>query len=434
MNEFLGREGIPSRVAFGAILIKETLGTTDRELVEMLQENVYLQSFLGLKVFQATPLFHPSMMVYFRNRFTPEFIQQVNEYICTGKWPEDKSSDAPPPPPENPKEENKGSLILDATAAPSDIRYPNDVSLLNDCRRIIEVFIELIWALVSRDGHKTPYNRKKAQQKFNNFIKRKRKSHRIIRAALNDQLEYLALAIERLKDLRAEVGFNPFDGIDWELFELICHIYAQQKEMYDNKTNSCEGKVLSLRQPHVRAILRNKAGAKFEYGQKLALSLVGGFVFIERQEWEPFNEGLTLKQAVYNYYNRFGCYPEAIMADKIYRNRANIEFCKKHGIRLSGPKLGRKTEGQVEEETIQAYVDSCTRNAVEGATGVLKRRFGLDLIMCYTAHNAFVEAQLNVLAMNLQRRLRILLSIFTNPAIFTRIRAVLGSLRVDIAA
>jgi len=37
--------------------------------------------------------------------------------------------------------ENKGKLILDATCAPADIRYPTDLSLLNEAREKLEAII-----------------------------------------------------------------------------------------------------------------------------------------------------------------------------------------------------------------------------------------------------------------------------------------------------
>ncbi len=49
-----------------------------------------MQYFLGLQSFQAAPLFDASMMVHFRKRFPVEAIAQINEYICTGKWPEEQ--------------------------------------------------------------------------------------------------------------------------------------------------------------------------------------------------------------------------------------------------------------------------------------------------------------------------------------------------------
>ena len=44
-----GNVAKPARVAFGALIIKETLGLTDEETVEQIRENPYLQYFLGFK-------------------------------------------------------------------------------------------------------------------------------------------------------------------------------------------------------------------------------------------------------------------------------------------------------------------------------------------------------------------------------------------------
>jgi hypothetical protein len=412
-----GRNAVLSRVAYGAIYAKEMLGLTDEGLVEQIAENVYLQYFLGRQEYQSKPMFDSSMMVHFRRRFTPKFVSAVSDYICLGKWPEERDPNEPPPPPD-PMIEKKGTLQLDATVGESDVRYPNDVMLLDECRENLEAFIDGIWEGSDRQGHKTPYSRKKAHKKIINYIKKKRKSQSLIKAALNDQIQYVGLAIRQLVSLILSIGLDCLTERQWDRFDLICRVYLQQKEMYDNNTNRCEGKILNLRQPHVRAILRGKARSKYEYGQKLALSLVDGYAFVEKQSWDNFNEGITLQESVFRYYHRFGYFPEAILADQIYRTRDNVAFCKSYGIRLTGPKLGRKAAGQEEQEKKLAYQDSCKRNAIEGANGVLKRRYGLDLIMCILPHNAEVEAQLQILAMNLQRKLRLLLSFFSKRVVF----------------
>ena len=48
-----------------------------------------MQYFLGLHEFTQEPLFDASMMVHFRKRFPVEDVARINEYVCTGKWPED---------------------------------------------------------------------------------------------------------------------------------------------------------------------------------------------------------------------------------------------------------------------------------------------------------------------------------------------------------
>jgi transposase, IS5 family len=71
----------PARVAFGALIIKETLGLTDEETVEQIRENPYLQYFLGFKKYTNKKPFDPSLMVRFRQRFSLEQTAAINETI-----------------------------------------------------------------------------------------------------------------------------------------------------------------------------------------------------------------------------------------------------------------------------------------------------------------------------------------------------------------
>ena len=77
---------------------------------------------------------------------------------------------------------------------------------------------------------------------------------------------------------------------------------------------------------------------------------------------------------------REGYYPSRILADKIYRNRENLRFCKEHGIRLSGPALGRPKKDEVRNKT-QDFLDECDRVEVERRFSLAKRKCGLGLIV-----------------------------------------------------
>ena len=177
--------------------------------------------------------------------------------------------------------------------------------------------------------------------------------------------------------------------------------------MHDTGTRSCPDRIVSLRQPHIRCVVRGKAGRPYEFGQKLHLSVVNGFTFIEDQSYDNYNEGVRLQASAERYKERFGHYPEAILADTIYRNRENRAFCKERGIRLSGPKLGRPRKDGTDESDSQVYKDSCDRNMVEGRNGIGKRRYGLDLIMAYLAETGKTEAAFIILAMNVAHLLRL---------------------------
>jgi IS5 family transposase len=99
-----------------------------------------------------------------------------------------------------------------------------------------------------------------------------------------------------------------------------------------------------------------------------------------------------------------------ICADQIYRTRANRAFCQSHGIRLSGPRLGRpKSDSElVAEEKKQFLDDQHQRNAVEGTIGQGKRRFGLGLIREKLAVTQGSAIALAVLVLNLKKLLELL--------------------------
>lgn len=136
-----GNVAKPLRLALGACIIQAEYGYSDEETVLQIQENPYLQFFCGFPGYRDERPFDPSLMVYFRKRLTPEILGEINELIvkrakASEKNDNDHSDDGPSGPKEekNKAEEssdNEGTLIVDATCAPANIRYPQDASLLN---------------------------------------------------------------------------------------------------------------------------------------------------------------------------------------------------------------------------------------------------------------------------------------------------------------
>ena len=166
-----------------------------------------------------------------------------------------------------------------------------------------------------------------------------------------------------------------------------------------------------MSQPHVRPIKRGKAGSETEFGDKISVSLVEGFSFLDRLSWDAYNESVDLIEQIDNYRKRFGHYPESVHADKICRTRGNLKYCKKHGIRLSVPPLGRlpaQSEKQYEVR-IQTRQDRLDRIAIEGKFGQGKRRLSLARIMCKLARTSETAIKVAFLVMNLEKWLKSLL-------------------------
>ena len=406
-----GRPPITSRMAFGALYIKENENFPQERTMQHISENVYMQYFLGLTEFTAEPLFDSSMLSRMAARFSKGDMDRINEELYRRTHPpKDEPPGSTPPPgggePPVGGGGNKGKLILDATAAPADIRYPTDLSLLNECREGTEKIIDNIWDKTDRKGHKTAYNRKKARKGYLKIAKQRKPRRKQLKQAVREQLECVEKNVDALEGILATIGLEDFGLQRWARLLVIGEIARQQRFHYDNPSEPVPNRIVSVRQPHVRPIVRGKAGSEVEFGQKMSLSIVDGFTFIEEQGWNNFSEGVTLIASVEKYRKRHGVYPEAVLADKTYRNRENLDYCKKHGIRLSGPRLGRPKKSEVDADRNQAYVDSCERNMVEGRIGIGKQRYGLDLITARLTITGELEAAMNVLCMNVAHVLR----------------------------
>ncbi len=80
-NTKMGAPAKPLRMALGSLIIKEKLQIADREVVEQIRENPYLQYFIGLEGYIDEAPFDSSMMVHFRKRLDGELIQKTNEIL-----------------------------------------------------------------------------------------------------------------------------------------------------------------------------------------------------------------------------------------------------------------------------------------------------------------------------------------------------------------
>ncbi len=414
---FCDDNGCPAksaRMALGALLIKERLDVSDRETVEQIKENPYLQYFLGMMEYQdATPFDH-SMMTHFRKRFDKDILSDINESIVQGAMEEtaegnnthDLDDDGNEPP------SNNGKLIADATCTPADIAYPTDLSLVNEAREKSEEMIDVMHEPFIGIRKKPRAYRQQARKAYLTVAKQKKPGAKKIRKAIGQQLRYLKRNLGHIDRMAEEGLLIHLSKRLYRLLLVIKELYRQQRWMYETRTHSIGDRLVSLYQPHVRPIVRGKAKSTVEFGAKVSISLVDGFSFVEKIGWDAYNESCDLIEQIKQYHQRFGCYPESVHVDQIYRTRENRKFCKKHGIRLSGPPLGRPTEDTAllkEQKKLQRQ-DELDRNAVEGKFGQGKRRFSLGRIMTKLAQTSEVSILISFIVMNLEKILTGILS------------------------
>lgn len=327
-----GNVAKPVRMALGALIIQTKFQYSDRELVEQITENPYLQYFIGLSGYQEEPPFDSSTLVLFRKRINAQMIAEANEYMLSSRNKKD-DDDNPKPPTGgmssgNATSDNEGTLILDASCEPVNIRYPQDISLLNEAREKLET---IIYRFHKAYGLALPRRyARRARKEYLAFAKSKKHTAKKIRKALRQQLSYVKRDIAYLEEFMSD-GYAP-EAREIPLLLTIFKLYEQQQYMYDNKVHSVENRIVSISQPWIRPVVRGKLNAPVEFGAKLDISIdTDGYARIEKTSFDAYNESGSLKKAAERYKERTGHYPERILAEQIYRTRENRSFCKEQG-------------------------------------------------------------------------------------------------------
>ena len=342
-----GHPAKPLRLALGACMIQAEYGYSDEEITLQIQENAYLQYFCGYETYDdGKPPFDSSSMVYFRKRLTPEILGDSNEMILSRKSTEQ---------------------LIDRLHTPGE--------------------------------NKPRTYRKRAYKDYLALVRCRKPAAKKIRKAIGKQLSYLRRNLESIEK-QLQQG-KSLTSAEQNRLIVIQKVYEQQKYMYDNRTHSVPDRIVSLSQPWVRPIVRGKAGKPVEFGAKLDISVVDGFTRLEYLSFDAYNEAGTLRQTIEKYRERTGHYPTRVLADKIYRNRDNLNFCKEHGIRLSGPALGRPKKELPDRK--QNYIDECERVEVERRFSLAKRKCNLGMVTAKLTDTAFHCIAMSVVVLNLRK-------------------------------
>ena len=411
-----GMPAKPLRMALGSLLIQKQYHYPDEELVEQIRENPYYQYFIGLPGYEDKIPFVPSLLVEFRKRLSEDVLNEINEMIIAfnAQQDDDDSNDGSGDAGQSDQQdsatdsENAGTLILDATCAPQNIKYPQDIELLNEAREKLE---DMICQVSDEYNFYRPrMYREKARKDYLALAKCRKRSAKKIRKAIRKQLQYICRDLGYITNL-LENNDLTLSCSDAQMLDTLQALYAQQQYMFANNTHSVENRIVSISQPYIRPIVRGKAKSPVEFGAKLDLSVdETGMCRIEKLSFDAYNESSVLKTAIENYRERMGHYPERVLVDQIYRNRENISYCSNLGIRLSGKKLGRpKKDADSKAEKKIAYQDNTDRIEVERKFSLAKRKFGLGLLLTKREDTTRASIVLSIIAMNIDRLAAMLL-------------------------
>ncbi|MBT3424523.1 MAG: IS5 family transposase [Bacteroidetes bacterium] len=449
MNADFGRPGISPRAVLGAMIIKHIEKLDDRGVIASIQENIYMQFFVGLPGFKNEPIFDPSLFVEIRKRIGADSFDALNvaliESISKDKdnkhlsrnKKQDKNRDMDntgagenidDPKPAIP---NKGKLQIDATVADQYITYPTDTGLLRQSTKQCEKLIDILYKLQGKKETKPRTYRRKLDKCFLVFSKKRKKTKNEIRKTNRIFLEALQRDIKHINRMLDSFDKFPLNKEGQKMLWVVSLLYEQQKQMYDNKTNSCDDRIVSIFQPHVRPIVRGKQKLKVEFGSKLGISLDNGLARIGTMSWDAYNESGDLEKQVEAYKELHGFYPELVQADKIYATNKNRKYLNGRGIRLTASPLGRrKTKNQESYYKKRKRKKEATeRNQIEGKFGQGKNGYELNRIRAklIDTSESWVSAIIFIMNLICIRDMRIIWSVF-----FSFIDLISGKLPVFI--
>ena len=288
-------------MVIGALIIKHKLTVSDRDIVDMISENMYMQYFCGLRSMQTKLLFDASLFVDIRKRMGAERFDQFNEIIIrrseslkpkrkriikrssaddhdkkgkpggqntasTGKEEFSSKKEIP----------NQGKLKLDASIADQYITLPNDLKLVKRAREETERLVDVLYKKRCFDK-KPPTYRRNARKEYLAVAMKRNKIKKELRVNIGKQLRYIKRNISTIDKMFAKVekegaGRFPFKHRDQKTYWVIQHVFNQQMYMYQNKVHKCNDRIVDIYQPHVRPMVRGKDRASVEFGAKINIS------------------------------------------------------------------------------------------------------------------------------------------------------------------
>lgn len=351
-------------------------------------------------------------MTHFRKRFPAESIEQINKIYLTNRSKSEDSFVESVNDSDNTDEANpthRGKLLVDATVTPADITFPTDIKLLNKGREKLEGIFDTLFKH-NTDGSTKPRTYPKVARKdFLTYQKKRSSGSKATCKAIRKQLNYINRDLGHIDMLLDKgISLSVLSKSEYRNLLVVREVYRQQQEMYDERKRRISHRILSISQPHVRAIKRGKAGSNWEFGAKVSIGLCDGATTIHKVSWENFNERKDLQPQLIDYFNTHGYWPESIHADKIYSTKANRDFCKEKEIRFTGEHLGRPFKDLLvrRSKEKQRIADARDRNAVEGKFGESKRKYGLNQIKAKLSETSETVIHLIFLIMNLEDELR----------------------------
>src|SRR5947209_5501905 len=342
-----GRPSTPVEVLLRMLIVKHLYQWSYQETEEQVDQNLILHWFCRL-YWASVP--DDTTLLRWANTLQPQTLHALNDRVVQLA--------------RQAKVTRGRKLRLDATCVQTEIHHPTDSGLLVDSVRVLSRIVKRAKGFVTgqvssfeqtcrsrlRSARKTAQTlhrqlRRKGEEKE---AEQKQLYQKLIETA--EQMVQQTTRVVKALSEQTESQAKRLLTQAQQVLPLVEQVIAQTRSrVLDGKKVASEKKVLSLFEPHTRAIPRHKGGALVEFGRHVILDEVDG--------------GIVTRYEILSYPNEHGQATEAVEHhQKVFEHPPNRAFRRSRGplARDGGHTHGRGS---------QAGGDPGRRLAFRGTTG-----------------------------------------------------------------
>jgi IS5 family transposase len=371
-----GRHSTPVEVILRLLLIKHLYHWSYEETTKRVADSLVLRWFCRV-YFQAVPT--KATLIRWTHTLRPETLHALNDRVVQlavqAKVTEGRK------------------LRLDATCVQTEIHHPTDSGLLVDSVRVLSRVAQRAKGFLKEQVSNVQHlcrsrlrTARRTAQTLHRGLRRKGEDKEAEQKKLYEKLvettEQMVRQVKKVVSVLGKEIQEPATRLVQQaeqMLPLVEQVIAQtRKRVLENKKVPSSEKVLSLFEPHTRAIPRHKGGALVEFGRLVTLDEVEGGLVTRYQILEHPEEHGQAIEAVAHHQRVFAQPPRLVTADRGVHSAQTEEKLTTAGVKLVAiPTVGKASEERRAWERTPTFRRGYRwRAGIEGRIASLRRDYG----------------------------------------------------------
>jgi IS5 family transposase len=372
-----GRHSTPVEVILRMLICKHLYQWSFQETEERVKDRLVLRWFCRV-YFERIP--DDTTLIRWAHTIRPETVHALNDRVV------DLVRQA--------KVTSGRKLRLDATCVATNIHHPTDSGLLVDSVRVLSRFVQRAKPLV--EGTLTSVKQacrsrvrsaRRAAQSLHRQLRRKGEQKEAQQRKLYQKListaEHMVRQAEQVATCLGQqpeaVAHRLLASVQ-PILPLIEQVITQTRvRVLEGKKVASHEKVLSLHEPHTRAIPRHKGGAQVEFGRHVVLDEVEGGIVTRLEICEAPHEHGQADEALAHHRHLFAHPPRWLVGDRGVHAAGTRERAQAAGVKVVAiPAEGKLSQEQRTQEHTRSFKRAYRwRAGIEGCIHSLRRDYGL---------------------------------------------------------